>query len=247
VRDKLCQILAAYGPSLHSDARRCENLLRDLCPQNKRELNVLIGALREGIPADLAAPAQKKTALGAIRRFSKRLEDNLALAEGPAQWAVESWALALKVVTPQELAAASKQHQPKPQPPVAPPPVVIARRQPSVHTRAIALTLCLVLVGTGVVLAFAWNRPAQIQRPQSPSIVRAIATALPAATAKVRSESAASPATVVPEASSTHLTESAAPGARPSPSFSPITDDEVAIVRGALFPSPPKVAADSER
>src|SRR5262245_796802 len=131
VRDKLCQILAAYGPSLHTDPRRCENLLRDLCPQNKRELSVLIGALREGIPAELTTPAQRKTAIHSIGRFSKRLEDNLALAVGPARWAVETWALALGVVTSQQIAAAAPPPKSKAQPPVVPPPVVVARQQPA--------------------------------------------------------------------------------------------------------------------
>src|SRR5262245_53622228 len=221
VRDKLCQILAAYGPSLHSDPRRCENLLRDLCPQNKRELNVLIGALREGIPADLAAPAQKKTAIGAIGRFSKRLEDNLALAEGPARWAVESWALALGVVTPQQLAAASKQSKASPHKPVVPPPVVVARRQPSSRARAVALTLVLVPVAPGFGLALTRNRP-RTSSPRLESVAREAATTRAPSPEQARQEQSPSLATEMPEASRTRLAEAVPVAARPSPTYAPI-------------------------
>src|SRR4029079_10150771 len=97
VREKLCRMLAAYGADLHADPRRCEALLKDLCPQDKCELSVLIGALREHVPADLASPTMRRGAVHAIGRLAKRLEDNLGLAAKPARWAVESWAVALGV------------------------------------------------------------------------------------------------------------------------------------------------------
>jgi len=250
VRDKLCQILATYGPSLHTDPRRCENLLRDLCPQHKRELNVLIGALREGVPADLAAPTQRKTAIGAIGRFSKRLEDNLALAEVPARWAVETWALALGVVTAQQLAAAQppQKASQQPKPAVALPPVIVARRQPATRSRAIVLTFCLILAGSGVVLAVSLSRPSPQQPTRQPAQVGSASTAVsPASSDATPIEIRTEPATAQAHAVSTEVAEAPQPVARASQSHSGITDEEAAIVRGALFPTLRKVAADSDR
>ncbi len=164
VRDKLCQMLAKYGPPLVEDPRRCEGLLRDLCPQDKREIHVLLGALRERVPAELAAPAMRRGAAAAIGRLTKRLEENLALAEVPARWAVESWALALGVVTPKQLAAAGPR---KPKPPAAspvvPPPVIqppAARSEPGSYGRAIVWASSLLVIATATAAGLAWNWPA---------------------------------------------------------------------------------------
>jgi len=251
VRDKLCQILATYGTSLYLDPRRCENLLRDLCPQHRRELNVLIGALREAVPADLAAMTQRNTAIHSIGRFSKRLEDNLAIAAGPARWAVETWALALGVVTANQLKAAQPPHatNPHPKSPVVPPPVIVARRQPATRSRAILLTVCLFLAGSGVVLAVSFSRPA----PPDATDPQARITGAPKSVCQARSE--AQPTEnqlervtgrppVVTEAHEAQATQHAP---RASKTTSSITDEEVAVVRGVLFPTLPKVAADAER
>jgi hypothetical protein len=95
VRQTLSEIIDKYGRSLAGDPRRCEALLRDLCGQYKKEINVLVGALKERVAADLMASS---TALpeGVLRaRLVKRLHDNLGLSEEAARWAVESWAVAL--------------------------------------------------------------------------------------------------------------------------------------------------------
>jgi hypothetical protein len=164
VRDKLCQMLAKYGSPLVEDPRRCEGLLRDLCPQDKREIHVLLGALRERVPAELAAPAMRRGAAAAIGRLTKRLEENLALAEEPARWAVESWALALGVVTPKQLAAARPR---KPKPPAiappAPPPVIhppAVRREPSQWRRTVVVAASLAITVTAAGAGLAWNWPA---------------------------------------------------------------------------------------
>ncbi len=54
-RQTLSKIIAKHGIPLCSDARRCEALLRDLCPTYRREINVLTGALEEGIAIELLA------------------------------------------------------------------------------------------------------------------------------------------------------------------------------------------------
>jgi parallel beta-helix repeat protein len=95
VRQTLTEIINKYGRSLADDPRRCEALLRDLCGQYKKEINVLVGALRERVAVDLmASPAAMPE--GVLRaRLTGRLRDNLALSEEASTWAVESWAVAL--------------------------------------------------------------------------------------------------------------------------------------------------------
>lgn len=102
-RRTLRKLIATHGSGLCSDARRCEGLLRDLCGEHRREINILVGALRERVPLDLLAGRSQLPAGLLLTRLAKRLEEHLALTEDAARWAVETWALALGVVSDAEL------------------------------------------------------------------------------------------------------------------------------------------------
>jgi hypothetical protein len=102
-RRTLRELIERHGPGLCSDARRCEGLLRDLCGEHRREINILVGALRERVPLDLLAGRNSVPAGLLLTRLSKRLEEHLALTEEASWWAVGSWALALGVVSEAEL------------------------------------------------------------------------------------------------------------------------------------------------
>jgi len=101
-RQKLCEIIAKYGQSLCDEPRRCEGLLRDFCGEHKREINVLVGALRERVAIDLISSPANIPSEVLLARLTKRLQDDLALSEDAARWAVESWALALEVISSAE-------------------------------------------------------------------------------------------------------------------------------------------------
>ena len=95
-RQKLCEIIAKYGQSLCETPRRCEALLRDLCGQYRQEIFVLVSALKEGVATELLN--SRKIPHEVIQeRLTRKLQDHLGLAEEPARWAVDSWALALRV------------------------------------------------------------------------------------------------------------------------------------------------------
>jgi hypothetical protein len=115
VRQTLCRAVQQHGRSLIDDPRRCESLLRDLCPSNKREVNLLVAALRERVPADLAASQGASTAIR-IQGLVSRLQQVAGLAEDAARWAVDSWALALGVIAPDALAAAAHSERIQPRP-----------------------------------------------------------------------------------------------------------------------------------
>jgi parallel beta-helix repeat protein len=98
-RQKLCEIIATYGRSICDDPRRCEGLLRDFCGEYKREVSVLVQALKERVAIDLLTSSDGVPREVLLARLMKRLLDNLALAEDAARWAVESWAVALGVIS----------------------------------------------------------------------------------------------------------------------------------------------------
>ena len=113
-RQQLHYIISHYGRSVCDDAKRCEALLKDLCPQHKREVNLLMGALREGIAKELLKPNQLLPIETVISRLSHKLHDELGFEIGLAQWAVESWTFALGIkfkaaIAPSPVGAGSPQ------------------------------------------------------------------------------------------------------------------------------------------
>jgi hypothetical protein len=110
VRQRLCEIVAKRGPSICDDARRCEALLRDLCGEHRREINVLVAALKERIPIDLLSASDGIPKELLLSRFTVRLHENQGVTEELARWAVESWALALSRIGEAELELIETSH-----------------------------------------------------------------------------------------------------------------------------------------
>ena len=98
-REQLKYIITQYGRSLSEDPQRCEAFLRDLCGQYRREINVIVSALKEGVPTDLLNSQNSVPSDLLLSRLTKRLEDRLGLTQESATWAVESWALAFGIVS----------------------------------------------------------------------------------------------------------------------------------------------------
>jgi hypothetical protein len=92
----LCDIVQAYGQSVFSDTQRCEAFLRDLCGSYRREIFLLIAALKEHVVADLQSSAGSVPDEVLVARLTHKLCNSLGLAEGPAEWAVKSWLIALR-------------------------------------------------------------------------------------------------------------------------------------------------------
>lgn len=102
-RQMLRRIIAKHGKNVCDDARRCEGLLNDLCGAYRREINVLVNAIEERVPLDLLAGARTMAPELLLIRLEKRLEDQQGLTAEAARWSVESWALALDIVTDAEI------------------------------------------------------------------------------------------------------------------------------------------------
>ena len=90
-RTQLQYIIGRYGISICGDARRCEAMLRDLCPECKREIHALVNAIREDIPQELIRASKDIPKELLLTELSKRLCDNLGITVELARWAVESW------------------------------------------------------------------------------------------------------------------------------------------------------------
>ena len=102
-RQMLRLIINKYGHDLCGDKRRCEGLLKDLCGEYRREINVLTSALEERVPLDLLASGNSMPHELLLAKLTKRLEDNLGLTDEASRWAVNSWALALGILTEAEI------------------------------------------------------------------------------------------------------------------------------------------------
>lgn len=101
-RRLLRQLIARYGTELHRDPKRTEAFLQDLCGQHQREIFVLVHAQRQRVPHELLFASEWRGERVLRQRLSRRLQNNLAFTEEAADWAVESWALALDVVPARE-------------------------------------------------------------------------------------------------------------------------------------------------
>ena len=95
VRQRLREIVLKHGLPPLSDPRLCESLLKDYCGQYKKEIFVLVCAVREHVAADLRTSQDSVPREMLHPLLIKRLQNNLALTEDASRWAVESWSEAL--------------------------------------------------------------------------------------------------------------------------------------------------------
>ena len=91
----LRQFLADHGPTLLDDPARVDALLADLSGLYHKERFLLVHALRERIPSELLVQPQGGVVHG--QRLSQRLQKRYGFSVETAQWAIESWALALGI------------------------------------------------------------------------------------------------------------------------------------------------------
>ncbi len=101
-RQKLQELIVEYGLHLCDDPRRCEALLRDYCGQYRKEIFLLIGALREGLVSDLLKSSNSISWSVTSARLARRMEDHLGTSPDVAQWTIDAWAFALGISTNQD-------------------------------------------------------------------------------------------------------------------------------------------------
>lgn len=91
-------IKALKGLDPLTDAATCEGELQALCGTGyAMEINVLIAAVRESVPADIEAWPPGSPIEAHLQRLSEQLAEHHALVKSAARWVVEAWADALGV------------------------------------------------------------------------------------------------------------------------------------------------------
>lgn len=124
-RHTLSRIIARHGREICDAPKRVEALLRDLCGAHRREINIIAGALEERVAADLIAAGKSVPRDVLLARLAARLRDNLAYTPEAARWGVETWAVALGILSEAEVEerarteAADSARRPPPPPPPA--------------------------------------------------------------------------------------------------------------------------------
>lgn len=99
-REVLVQLVRERGPGLVTDVLACSGLLRDKCGTHRREIFALISAAKE---QQLARELLLETSLlpeQLVQRIAERLFERTGIDRALAQWAIESWALALGILKP---------------------------------------------------------------------------------------------------------------------------------------------------
>lgn len=101
-RHTLSRIILEHGRGICDTPKRVEALLRDLSGAHRREINIIIGALEERVASELLAARGTVPRDVLLARLAARLRDNLAYTPEAARWAVETWAVALGVMSEAE-------------------------------------------------------------------------------------------------------------------------------------------------
>lgn len=174
-RDTLRRIVANFGDHVWADPGRCEGLIREFCEGFDAETQALVGALRRGVPRDLVEWSRSVPPAEAVSRLTSRLQDKGDMFPASAKWAVESWALALGVVTAQELAAVKPEPavaiqaawRQEPRPVGSPPAPALPAPPPKGSPMAKVLLAALPLAGL-LILALLFALP-RLKRAQAPA------------------------------------------------------------------------------
>jgi peptidoglycan hydrolase-like protein with peptidoglycan-binding domain len=164
--------LVTKDAALCTDWQRLEGFLRDYAAAHKREVNVLVTAAREGVPAELLKVSGAEVPSMVVDRLVRRLYEHAGIEQALARWAVAGWAAAFgKTVAhhhsnlpPSPPAPpVALPTQPPPPPPVTPPtqssppppitPPVTPPTQPVQPPPPPARSVRIVWFGMGAVIA----------------------------------------------------------------------------------------------
>lgn len=122
VRNALKRVVADCGRDVIHDAKRCEGMLRDLAPTDRRrDINVLVSALRECAVDELVGSDALPIATR-LDRAVNRLQAATGITDTVARWGIESWALVLGIITDRQLLTISDSRSPPPISPDTPRP-----------------------------------------------------------------------------------------------------------------------------
>jgi hypothetical protein len=99
-REKMLSLITRFGTQIGEDPKRCEFLLRDVCGEYKKEIAVLVAAVKENIPKELISADGRIPREHQIGILAKRLHDDYGIILDLARWGVETWLIGLREQTP---------------------------------------------------------------------------------------------------------------------------------------------------
>lgn len=146
-RQRLREAITHYGTSLGDNPHLCEAWLNDTCGEYKGEISLLVAAAKAGVVTDLITSGSNVPRELLLRRHVRQLE-KLHFTEAAARWGVESWALALGLVSDEELSAAPAQAPDEP----ARVPEVRAERKGTPRVVYVSVALAVVMVAVAVTM-----------------------------------------------------------------------------------------------
>ena len=108
---KLRALQSEHGEALWADPQRCRLLLDEAMPAQRREVNVLLAAVTQHAVADLLDARDEQTVLLMLTPSADRIADELAMTPQAARWAVQTWALAMGLVSESALRQRRRQRE----------------------------------------------------------------------------------------------------------------------------------------
>jgi hypothetical protein len=89
IRESLIMIMKEYGEEIYTQPVRLENLLKDFCPECKKEIFSMVSTVKIGIPKELKD--SNKVDVFLINRLIARIVDELGFPEINAKACVNAW------------------------------------------------------------------------------------------------------------------------------------------------------------
>ncbi len=99
-RDVLRDLLRERGSELETNPQRVRALLSDLCPECRKEINLIIQAQQIEIPRRLKLQTAQISVAVVLPALSRLMEEHYGTSPEPARWAVETWVVALGMALP---------------------------------------------------------------------------------------------------------------------------------------------------
>ncbi len=112
LREQLIRIVQEYGADILKNPKKVNSLLKDFCPEESRgKIFAITQCLREGIHRELIDSSKRKTIRIETSRLIRKIHDNFGLKEDISKWAVESIALALRIISEKETVITTEKSQ----------------------------------------------------------------------------------------------------------------------------------------
>jgi F-box protein 11 len=103
VRQKLIALFEKDNQELLANYRKLSGLLFDHCPIDRKEIRAILTAFEEHIPEELIKGRNEPSKEMMVTRLTQKLLEASPMSDEAARWVVETWALALKVVSNSDL------------------------------------------------------------------------------------------------------------------------------------------------